>query len=128
MCYISVVNWETSGVRIQNITMQPYLSWHLCQCSLICLFPEKCFTCLSTFLDSYLVFPVSVSFQDFFFFFKFYLYYGQTMGGGISFLYTGVPFDNIVWMQAENLQKPPMSLAHTQGPRYTMQILTSHLR
>lgn len=38
----------------------------------------------------------------------------------ISFLYTDVPFDNIVWIRAGNIQKPPISLAHTRDPRYTM--------
>ena len=65
---ISIANWEASGVRIQNITMQPYISCHLCHYTLTHLFPQKYFTCISSFLVSYLVFAVSslysVSFQE----------------------------------------------------------------
>lgn len=38
----------------------------------------------------------------------------------ISFLYTDVSFDNFVWIQAGNIQKPPISLAYTQDSRHAM--------
>jgi len=36
------------------------------------------------------------------------------------FLYTDVPFESIVWVQAGNIQKPPISLAYTQDSRNIM--------